>query len=176
MIQRLPTIGVMGSHQNANEAFAAPLGKWIAENGFNLLTGGGTGSMETVSRAFAEVAGRKGRCIGVIPTIQTENGIVAAKPGYPNPFVEISIVTPLGVFTGEDPNQVTRNYVNVMSSDVLVYLAGGRGTLNEYHLGQKFGKPGICFGSAEDLAMFPPEAYRTDNLHDLDGLIRVALV
>ena len=38
-------IGVMGSSREEHAELAVPLGRWIAEQGFDLLTGGGGGVM-----------------------------------------------------------------------------------------------------------------------------------
>ena len=37
-----------------------PLGRWLAESGYDLLTGGGAGVMAAVSRAFTAVPNRCG--------------------------------------------------------------------------------------------------------------------
>ena len=52
---RRAIVGVMGSGVDRHEELAAPLGRWIAEGGHHLLTGGGGGVMEAVSEAFAAV-------------------------------------------------------------------------------------------------------------------------
>lgn len=48
---------------------SAPLGTWLATTGCHLLTGGGRGVMELVSKTFSEVEGREGSIIGVVPAL-----------------------------------------------------------------------------------------------------------
>ncbi len=62
-----PIIGVMGSGNNVHCERARALGLWLAKAGFHLLTGGGGGVMQTVSKAFCDVSNRKGLVIGVFP-------------------------------------------------------------------------------------------------------------
>ena len=71
----------MGSGVRAHEELAAPLGRRLARLGVHLLTGGGSGVMESVSRAFAAVEERDGLVIGVLPFPET-----GAESGHPNPW------------------------------------------------------------------------------------------
>ena len=64
---RLHIVGVMGSGGSPNSERATQLGRWLAQRGVHLLTGGGGGTMASVSKAFAEVEDRRGLVIGVIP-------------------------------------------------------------------------------------------------------------
>ena len=57
----------MGAGAHAHEDLAVPLGRRLARLGVHLLTGGGTGVMTSVSRAFAEVEDRGGLVIGILP-------------------------------------------------------------------------------------------------------------
>jgi uncharacterized protein (TIGR00725 family) len=141
---RRPVVGVMGSSSEAYEEVAAPLGRWLASTGAHLLTGGGVGAMEAVSRAFVGVAPRHGLVIGVLPADLQDGGAVP-RPGYPNPFVEIAIFThlPLSGITGTDPR--SRNHINILSSDAVVILPGGEGTASESHLAARYRKPAIAF-------------------------------
>ena len=50
-----PVIGVLGSSMMRHEQLAEPLGTWIAQKGFHLLTGGGGGVMAAVCQAFVAV-------------------------------------------------------------------------------------------------------------------------
>lgn len=84
-------VGVMGSGNDAHEALARPLGQWLARRGVHLLTGGGGGVMASVAKAFVETMPRDGICLGVLPTIDGR----ATPPGYPNPWIEVPILTPL---------------------------------------------------------------------------------
>ncbi len=165
---RLPIIGVMGSRAEKHEAFTAQLGRFLAENAFHLLTGGGTGTMEAVSEAFCRVKERQGRTMGVIPTKPDGEGrYVSSNPDYPNPFVEIPVYTPLGVYENYEGMPLSRNHVNVMTSEALVFLPGGVGTLNEYNLAVRFQKSLICFGPLERLNIFPDQEMKTDKIEEV---------
>ncbi len=132
-IERRRIIGVMGSGVERHEALAVPLGRWIAERGFHLLTGGGGGVMEAVGEGFASVAGRRGLSIGILPA--------GPPPGYPNRWVDVPIHTHLEALGDEGEAPQSRNHVNVLSSDVVVALPGGAGTRSEVALAVRYGKP-----------------------------------
>src|SRR5262249_34011292 len=97
-------VAVIGSGRSA-DPHCADVGRLIAHLGFDLLTGGGRGVMEAVSRAFFEVQPRKGLVIAVVPA--TVEGLTALEyrhpapvaydlpPGYPNEWVELAIFTHL---------------------------------------------------------------------------------
>jgi len=140
---QLPIVGVMGSGSVAHEARAQRLGRWLATRNVHLLTGGGGGVMRAVSRAFYEVSGRAGSVIGIIPAADHNSG--HPKTGYPNRWVEIPIAThlPLSGDLGENP--LSRNHINVLSSKVIVALAGGQGTCAEVLLAQKYQRPLVAW-------------------------------
>ncbi|VWB48670.1 DNA-binding protein [Burkholderia lata] len=147
MQQKNRTIGVMGSGKAPWLAFSEPLGAWLAQAGFNLLTGGGQGVMLAVARAFAGVPERAGRSIGIVPTQADPLAGFVPLDGYPHPFVDIPILTPLPRREPDAaPDTINRNYVNVLSSDLIVALPGGHGTAQEIALAQRWRKPLVCFG------------------------------
>jgi len=153
-IARLPIVGVMGSHAAAWAAYAAPLGAHLAARGVHLLTGGGAGTMAAVAEAFCGVPGRRGVSIGVLPAMPHPEQGFAPMEGYPNPWVEVPIVTPLGVFNGGDDALITRNHVNILSADAVVALPGSIGTHNEIRLARRFGKKIVLFGPAKEFAAY----------------------
>jgi uncharacterized protein (TIGR00725 family) len=138
---RLPIVGVMGSGAQGHRELAEPLGRLVAQSGCHLLTGGGEGAMAIVSEAFCHVAGRRGLSIGVIRAQSADPW--AAAPV--NPWVELPILThlPLSGAQGTDP--LSRNHINVLSSDFLVALPGGPGTLSEVELRLQYGRPVLLF-------------------------------
>ncbi len=74
--------------------------------------------MASVSRAFAEVEGRAGLVVGVLP--RSDKGAEAGDmPGYPNRWVELLVRTHLG---RDGASRDSRNHVNVLTSDVVVAL------------------------------------------------------
>lgn len=189
--QRAKTIGVMGSGKQPWTELAAPLGHALAVAGYHLLTGGGQGVMFSVSEAFCAVPQRLGRSIGVVPTEAIErhddaiDGIAIAQvdvgkgyrplPGYPNPFVEITIVSPLPRHLPDAaPGTLSRNSINVLSSDVIVALPGSHGTRDEVRLAVQYGKPVILFGESEHFADLPAALARTTSLDAVMAFIRTA--
>ncbi len=140
MRARRPIVGVMGSGASEYAELAEPLGRWLAERGFHLLTGGGGGVMRSVSRAFSAVEGREGLAIGVLPGRADERGYEAF-PGYPNEFVEVAIRTHLERTGTEGAHPQSRNHINVLTADAVVALPGGPGTASEVELALRYGKP-----------------------------------
>jgi len=158
-------IGVMGSGRCEWVEWAEPLGRRIAGAGYDLLTGGGQGVMRSSARAFSETPRRRGRSIGIVPTrSDSRHGFVVLE-GYPNPYIEIPILTPLPRREADAPDgALSRNYVNVLSSDVVIALPGGQGTRDEIALARRFGKPLICFGPAAAFEFLPGDVEYTDEL------------
>ena len=158
---RLPIVGVIGSGTRSFEERASRLGRWLAGRGVHLLTGGGGGVMASVSRAFYESEGRQGSVIGILPCAENP---VFPKPGYPNPWVEIPVFThlPLSGTRGTEP--MSRNHINVLSSDLIVALPGGPGTLSELMLALSYQKPVIAFlRSADEIPGLPDKVpFRSD--------------
>lgn len=122
-------VGVMGSGRvldAAAEANAYLLGRLIAEEGWVLLTGGrATGVMDACSRGASEA---DGLVVGVLP----DDTLVGASS-----VVDIAIRTGMGD---------ARNVINVLSSDVVIALPGGAGTLSEIAHALKACKPVIVVG------------------------------
>ena len=116
----------------------------LAEMGVHLLTGGGGGVMESVSRAFHETPGRRGCVIGILPCAEGDP-LRGPKPGYPNRWVEIPIAThlPLSGMQGQD--DLSRNHINILSADAVVAFPGGPGTLSEVKLALHYRRPLVAF-------------------------------
>lgn len=172
---RRPVVGVMGSSSQASEDLALPLGRWLATLGVHLLTGGGVGTMEAVSRAFAGVHPREGLVVGVLPA-DLPDGIAVPRPGYPNPFVELAIFThlPLSGISGTDPR--SRNHINILSSDVVIVLPGNEGTESEMTLAVRYGKPVVAFFGHHEVDWRPPEGIPVARtLAEVERFVRDAL-
>ncbi len=146
-LNRGPIVGVMGSGSEGHIDRAAPLGRWLAESGVHLLTGGGGGVMVAVSESFHSVSQRTGSVIGIIPWDED-----AGKPreGYPNPWVEIPIYTHLPLSGGRGKEPLSRNHINVLSSDVIVALPGDMGTASEVTLAVDYRCPIVAFVDSKD--------------------------
>jgi len=166
MIDRRPIIGVMGSHENEWEELAAPIGKLIAEHDCHLLTGAGAGVMTSVSKAFVDVENRAGLNIGVIPTMDYD-GTYVPREQYPNPYIEVPILTPLDVKAQKAAQPFSRNFVNVMTSHALVILPGDHGTRDEVSLGIQYKKPMILFGPDDAFERFPEHPTRVQDIDEV---------
>lgn len=153
-MSRLPIVGVMGSSEHSHAERAAALGRWLAEAGVHLLTGGGWGAMAAVSEAFHRVRDRKGVVIGILPG---RPGAQGSSGGYPNPWVEIPIVTHLPFTGAQGTDPLSRNHLNVLSSDVIVALPGGAGTLSEVLLARRYGRPLVAWLEARNEILGLPD-------------------
>lgn len=163
MIDRKPIIGVMGSSDKAWEEYAAPLGQLIASYDYHLLTGAGAGAMSAVAKAFTSVEDRGGVSIGIIPIRDYQGGLVA-REAYPNPYIEVPILTPLDMKSEKDTNPYSRNHVNVMTPQALVILPGDHGTRNEVSLAIKYKKPMVLFGPEDAFKAFPEQSTRVSEI------------
>ena len=161
----------MGAGARAHEDLAVPLGRRLARLGVHLLTGGGTGVMTSVSRAFAEVEDRGGLVIGVLP-LSEEDGGPGDQGEYPNPWVEVPIRTHLGKL-GADP--FSRNHVNVLTSDVVVALPGSSGTASEVALAIEYGRPLVLFGGLDRAHDLPDRVATASSVDEVIAFVRQAL-
>jgi len=169
-----PIIGVMGSSIDEHTARAEELGRWIAARGCHLLTGGGTGVMTAVSRAFAGVTGRRGLAIGIIPCV--EGDPTRPWPGYPNPWIELPIYTHLYLGGAHGVEPMSRNHLNVLTSDVIVVLAGGPGTSSESTLAVAYGVPVVAYLSdRRDVPDLAPEVPLATTFSEVETFLRRVL-
>jgi len=127
---RSPVIGVMGGSlcDEEEEQLAFQTGREIAYRGAILLTGGMGGVMEAASRGAKE---NMGFVIAVLPGKN-------ARSSPPNPYVDLPVYT--GLAEG-------RNLVNVLTSDVIIAIGGGWGTLSEIALARRVQKEVIMLKS-----------------------------
>ena len=142
MKSRISIVGVIGSGTLPYQDRSDRLGHWLAKRGVHLLTGGGGGVMAAVSKAFYETQGRRGSVIGIIPY---QEDSVDPKSGYPNQWVEIPIYTHLPLSGSRGAEPLSRNHINILSSDVIVALPGGPGTTSEVILAESYQRPIVAF-------------------------------
>ncbi|MCB1592562.1 MAG: molybdenum cofactor carrier protein [Alphaproteobacteria bacterium] len=166
MLDQMPIIGVMGSHAKGWEEYTVPLGRMIAQHDYHLLTGAGAGVMMAVSKAFCEKTNRAGLSIGIVPTVNYDGKFVP-RAQYPNPYIEIPILTPLDIKAQNDSTPFSRNYVNVMTSHAIIALPGEHGTQNEVSLAIHFKKPLILFGPETAFDKFPSQTTRTHDIEEV---------
>jgi uncharacterized protein (TIGR00725 family) len=99
---------------------ARRLGGLIAKEGWILLNGGRTsGIMEASARGAKE---NGGLTIGILP---------GNDPAWASEYIDIPILTGIGL---------ARNYINVLTSEVVVALPGRTGTISEIALALNIGK------------------------------------
>ena len=117
-------VGVAGASRAEPELLAQGelLGRRLAEGGAVVVCGGGPGVMEAVCRG-ARTAG--GATVGLLPGLDRADA---------NPHLSISVPTGMGQ---------GRNLLLVRSSDALVAVGGGFGTLSEVALALRTGVPVI---------------------------------
>jgi len=128
-------IGVIGSGR-ANpkwDGWAVQVGKGIAKAGAILVCGGLSGVMAAAARGARESGGLT---IGILPGTDSREA---------NPDIAIPIPTGLGE---------GRNLLVVQSSDSLIAIGGGAGTLSEIGFALKLHKPLVLLGSWR---LTPPE-------------------
>jgi hypothetical protein len=123
IIIRKIIIGVMGGGEIANAGDyegARRLGGLIAKEGWILLNGGrASGIMEASARGAKE---KGGLTIGILP---------GNDPTWASEYIDIPILTGIGF---------ARNYINVLTSKVVVALPGRTGTISEIALALNIGK------------------------------------
>ncbi len=115
-------IGVIGEQDARPEMrkLAEEVGREVARRGGVLVCGGLGGVMEAASRG---AAAEGGTVVGILPGTRWEEA---------NPYVTVPVVTGLGE---------ARNVVVVRSSDAMVAVGGGYGTLSEIAYALKLGIP-----------------------------------
>jgi uncharacterized protein (TIGR00725 family) len=115
-------IGVIGAGDCSAEgaALAYEVGTLIAQHKALLICGGLKGIMENAARGAWEAGGLT---VGILPGFEAQEA---------NPYIAIPIVTGMSH---------ARNIVVVRSSNVLIAIEGGYGTLSEIAIALKLGKP-----------------------------------
>jgi len=167
------TIGVMGSGSDELDHLARPLGQLLARLGVNLLTGAGGGVMTSVSRAFTTSPRARGICIGIVPCASIDER-ASPRDGYPNPFVELPILTHLPYRGTRGTDDLSRNHINVLSSNAIVALPGGSGTASEVALAVRYRKPIVVLTTSEALvSSFDPSVPRVLDIADVEAFLRL---
>lgn len=170
MMNRRPIVGVMGSHEKEWDDYADPVGDLLARRGFNLLTGAGGGVMTCVARSFTQVDDREGVSIGILPAVDYK-GQKLDKEEYPNPYIEVPMITPLSMKAQGDVMPYSRNLTNVMTSQALIILPGSHGTKNEVSIALMYNKPLIMYGPDDAFTSFPEEPLRADDIHHVEQFL-----
>jgi uncharacterized protein (TIGR00725 family) len=122
-----PTIGVMGSGDDGDATLlqqARELGAAIAAEGWVLVNGGHATGVMGASAEGAAAAG--GLVVGVLPDEDLRRA---------SPHLTVAVRTGMGD---------ARNVVNVLSSDVVIAMRGGAGTMSEVALALNAGRSVIA--------------------------------
>jgi uncharacterized protein (TIGR00725 family) len=117
-----------GEASPAELAAAEEVGARLVDLGATVVTGGLGGVMEAASRG---ATARRGLTIGLLPGLDRSEA---------NGWVDVAIATGLGEI---------RNALIVRTSDALVAVGGGVGTLSEIGFALKLGRPVIGVGTFE---------------------------
>jgi len=163
----------MGSGSRPYLERASALGRWLAESGVHLLTGGGGGVMAAVSQSFYDTPDRLGLVIGILPC---DESLEKPKDGYPNQWVEIPVLThlPASGSSGTEPR--SRNHINILTSDVIVALPGDAGTLSEVRLAVRYGRPIIAFvESDQEIPGLPSSVSTSGSLAEVRTFVETQL-
>ncbi|HDN86266.1 MAG: TIGR00725 family protein [Candidatus Omnitrophota bacterium] len=115
-------VGVIGGYSCSKRAYklAREIGRLIAQEGWILICGGGSGVMEAACLGAKE---KGGITCGILPSYTGEEA---------NPYLDIKIPTGLGY---------ARNILVVRASHCLVAIDGKYGTLSEIAFALSEGKP-----------------------------------
>lgn len=128
-------IGIIGSNisQCSKELFefSYSLGILLGKKGNTIINGGMQGTMEAVSKGVKDSENEKSKVVGILPFDNNDNA---------NNYLDIAIPTGIGF---------ARNSIIVLSSDVLIALGGGAGTLSEISYAWQYGKKVFCYTGTE---------------------------
>lgn len=119
-------IGAGGEITPEEASTAAELGREIARRGAVVICGGLGGVMTEVAKGAKEEGGLT---IGIIP---------GDNPAGANPFIDVAIVTGMGI---------ARNVIVASSGDAVIAVSGKLGTLSEIALALIRQKPVIGLGT-----------------------------
>jgi uncharacterized protein (TIGR00725 family) len=151
VVKRITVIGSSGSISATVFRVAVQIGQEIAKHKGILITGGKDGVMEAVSKGAKS---KQGTTVGIL---------AEETPKAANPFVDIAIATGIGY---------ARNYLNVISSDAVISIAGSGGTLSEIGFAIALkkrlilvkGTGGVTDMVSQHLTLFPhAEIYLAEN-------------
>ncbi|NPD87602.1 MAG: TIGR00725 family protein [Asgard group archaeon] len=159
-----PQIAVIGSGlllENQKEySLAKELGEGLIDKGYRILCGGLGGVMTAVCEgAKTSPNYSEGSTIGILPTLDRD---------LVNPFIDICIATGLSM---------ARNQVIIASSEIVIAIGGGAGTLSELAFAWQLNKPIITLrdtgGWSSKLSDQKIDDSRIDTINSVDKVSEV---
>jgi predicted Rossmann-fold nucleotide-binding protein len=178
----LPRIAVIGSGTHPHRERARALGAAVARLGAHVVTGGGGGVMAEVARGFVEVRPRLGLSVGILPAAAPGEGVADSGPGtrppagYPNPWVELPILSHLPARGEEGRTPASRNHLVVLTGQIVVALPGSSGTLSEVELALAYGRPVVAhLERRNELPGLPRNVRLVPSLEEVVRLLREAV-
>ncbi len=180
----------MGDGKEPHIDLAKPVGKVIAELSCHLLTGGGGGVMEAISKAFKQERERlqkecqqynPGLIIGIIRAKGEDHLKEQKQRSYKertiNKHVELAIKTHLPYSGGDEivsqrdnkgikkgKHELSRNHINVLTANVVIALPGGGGTASEVELAMEYKRPLILYIGKQTINGKSAESWQNENL------------
>lgn len=135
-MEKRATIGVIGGRRVSKALLkeAEEAGRLVAQRGAVLVTGGLGGVMEAASKGAREAGGIT---VGILPQESKREA---------NGYVDIAIATGMGI---------GRNVVIARTSDALIAVGGGYGTLSEIAFALQMGKPVVGIKTWEVEGVIP---------------------
>lgn len=128
-------IGIIGSNSACCDdrlyEFAYKLGLYLSNKVVTVINGGMNGTMEAVSKGIQDGKNKSAIVVGILPSDSSDSG---------NKYSDIKIPSGIGL---------ARNSMIVLSSDVLIALGGGAGTLSELSFAWQYGKTVYCYEGVE---------------------------
>jgi uncharacterized protein (TIGR00725 family) len=171
--QTLPRVAVIGSGTMGDPERALPLGEALARLGVHLITGGGRGMMAEVARGFTGVHPRTGRSVGILPAAPGQGSPPRPPEGYPNPWVELPVMTHLAARGAAGQDARSRNHLVVLTGDVVVALPGGPGTVTEIELALAYDRPLVAhMARPEDMPDLPSAVPLAPTLDEVLAFVR----
>lgn len=148
-------IGIIGPGERAldvNTEDAFEIGKIIGRHKFPLLTGGrNIGVMHAAAKGAKETGGLT---IGVLPEENKRNV---------SSYIDIPIITGQGS---------ARNNINILTSDLIIAIGSGPGTLSEIALAMKANKALIMY-NADDVAVEFFKRYSYKKIHFYHSYVEI---
>ena len=151
--------GNLEENQNLIE-MTEKLGKLLIDNDFRILCGGLGGVMTSICKGAKESSNYKeGMTVGIVPSLDVSSI---------NPYIDVKIATGISF---------SRNQIIVASSDIIVSIGGGAGTLSELAFAWQMNKKIIALspsgGWSEKLAGKKLDDRRIDEIYDAKNEVEV---